>query len=169
MLRWVCRKSRINFWKICLSGKNLVLHHFLKKKNFPAETDFSNRFSIFGTLILGLGPDTLSTITPQRIDWTLLGGEPGGNNSFHTKICDISCGNEHVIVTLNIGRVFGWGKNHDGRLGNNTNRDFSYPFPIVLKENNVKTSCGIEGVPKYSYSPCYHRHQIRHIYSPKIL
>lgn len=92
---------------------------------------------------LGLGPEVTSTSTPKLIDNVFL-GKIDEEKFGHSWIVEVSGGLEHVIVRMSDGGCYGWGRNDDGRLGNNTFRNLNYPFPIVLKERAVGVSCGID-------------------------
>ena len=100
-------------------------------------------------LTLGQGPHIISSKTPKEIPLPLFGiseqlfGLDPVTQKL-PKIKSINSGIEHVVAVTNEGLAYGWGKNFDGRLGNNTRRDFSYPFPIVLPEVCVGAKCGMD-------------------------
>ena len=90
-------------------------------------------------LTLGLGPETKYTKIPREIELEFFGKNKDFNECRVRKIVG---GIDHVVAITNDGGCYGWGRNRDGRLGNNTFRDFSYPFPIILKQKCVDVSCG---------------------------
>ena len=98
---------------------------------------------------LGHGNSTKSLIQPEKIDLTFFGinRQKFGDDPFLEKlpeIVDIQTGIEHVVAITSDGGAYGWGRNYDGRLGNNTTRDVSYPFPILLPELCVGAACGMD-------------------------
>ena len=98
---------------------------------------------------LGHGNSTKSLIHPEKIDLTFFGinQQKFGDDPFLEKlpeIVDIQTGIEHVVAITSDGGAYGWGRNYDGRLGNNTTRDVSYPFPILLPELCVGAACGMD-------------------------
>jgi len=56
----------------------------------------------------------------------------------------ISCGARHSVAVLKSGKIFSWGLNKHGQLGNHDKKNRSEPVEINLKNNNgeVKVSCG---------------------------
>merc|ERR1711976_594875 len=74
---------------------------------------------------LGLGPKITTAKIPTLVDNVFFGNfdEKFGNSW----IMDVNGGLEHVIVRMSDGGCYGWGRNDDGRLGNNTLRNLNYP------------------------------------------
>jgi E3 ubiquitin-protein ligase HERC2 len=73
---------------------------------------------------LGHGDDSHQR-TPRRV-LGLLANE---------KVIDIGCGSLHCIVCTESGRVFAWGDNDEGQIGNDTTQAVSVPKRIIIADN----------------------------------
>lgn len=68
----------------------------------------------------------------------------GSTNSYSTGVVDIAAGGAHSLAILSDGRLFSWGDNSNGQLGNGTTDNKNTPIEIELDEGvkPVKIACG---------------------------
>ena len=87
---------------------------------------------------LGNGTQTYSS-TPVLIN-------TGVNTLANNIIVSIACGNAHTIALDNMGKLYSWGNNVNGQLGNGTTTDSSTPLLIntgaIANKTIVSIACG---------------------------
>jgi uncharacterized repeat protein (TIGR02543 family) len=94
-----------------------------------------------------LGNDTIST-SPVPIEITNRFGLSDDN-----KIIQLSMGVEHSAALSSAGKVFTWGRNNTGQLGNGTTTDSLVPFAIVIQSKITFESNGGSSIATIEQDP----------------
>jgi len=91
---------------------------------------FSMGDNMYGQLGLG---DTENRKNPTEIK---------SLKDFGAKVLQIGCGYKHAAVKTSTGKVFSWGNNSYGQLGDNSYDHSSTPIPVLSQFNFIQVSTG---------------------------
>jgi len=94
---------------------------------------------------LGLGTDLQSQIEPKQIPFP---------TDFQGKVIDIQYGKHHVLALTNLGKVYAWGDNGSGQLGQNDTQ--TRYEPVFIEELRLETVTEILAVENMSYALTNH-------------
>jgi hypothetical protein len=94
---------------------------------------------------LGLGTDHTNESSPKKISFP---------TDFQGKIIDIQYGKHHLLALTNYGKVYAWGENNTGQLGQNDTQ--TRYEPVFVEELRLQTVTEIRAVDNMSYALTNH-------------
>jgi len=154
------RSEGKNFWLWGTWGKRVIKVPFLTEKiegnirNVIIGQTFIIALKEDGTLVswgedksgcLGLGTDLQNQPDPKRIPFP---------TDFQGKVIDIQYGKHHVLALTNLGKVYAWGENSMGQLGQNDTQ--TRYEPVFIEELRLETVTEILAVENMSYALTNH-------------
>lgn len=154
------RNDSKNFWLWGTWGKRVIKVPFLTEKiqgsirNVIIGQTFIIALKQDGTLdswgedksgCLGLGTDRQNQAEPMKIQFP---------TDFQGKIIDIQFGKHHVLALTNMGKVYAWGENTQGQLGQNDTQ--TRYEPVFIEELRLETVTEILAVDNMSYALTNH-------------
>jgi len=149
-----------NFWLWGTWGKRVIKVPFLTEKiegnirNVIIGQTFIIALKEDGNLVswgedksgcLGLGTDLQNQAEPKRIPFP---------TDFQGKVIDIQYGKHHVLALTNLGKVYAWGENNNGQLGQNDTQ--TRYEPVFIEELRLETVTEILAVENMSYALTNH-------------
>ena len=87
----------------------------------------------FGQLGLGFGSDPITGFQPQISSPVQIG--------LNTTWKQVACGRQHTLALKTNGTIWGWGRNDQGQVGDNTMINRSSPVQIGTKTNWRQVAC----------------------------
>lgn len=154
------RSDGKNFWLWGTWGKRVIKVPFLTEKiegnirNVIIGQTFIIALKEDGNLVswgedksgcLGLGTDLQNQPDPKRIPFP---------TDFQGKVIDIQYGKHHVLALTNLGKVYAWGENNNGQLGQNDTQ--TRYEPVFIEELRLETVTEILAVENMSYALTTH-------------
>lgn len=154
------RSDGKNFWLWGTWGKRVIKVPFLTEKiegnihNVIIGQTFIIALKEDGTLVswgedksgcLGLGTDLQNQPDPKRIPFP---------TDFQGKVIDLQYGKHHVLALTNLGKVYAWGENNNGQLGQNDTQ--TRYEPVFIEELRLETVTEILAVDNMSYALTNH-------------
>ncbi|CAL1540172.1 unnamed protein product [Lymnaea stagnalis] len=96
---------------------------------------------VWGFGILGKGPKLEMSSTPSLIPEPIFGRNELSPN---TKIVDIESGLTYLAAKNDNGDLYTWGRNNNGVLGLNEEKNQFFPWRVALPAEAVKVACGLD-------------------------
>lgn len=139
-ITWLTRGRWLVRGPAC-AGDGDAMPPVINGKDYPLSA-LAPYLSAYGRSLL-LGQGDVRTPEPQLADCSA-SAEPPDPQGLAARIAEISAGEHHVFLRETSGRVWAWGRNYNGELGNSDKADGSGRFvpPFILGEDYIYAGAG---------------------------